>query len=281
MPWRNNIGLVLLLFLGLAACRKEAPFEPATIPKTTFVQVDPIPANLILIGTQKIWSSSLNLALYMEKQPIWGNNKLFIAVYDSATLQRITTGIITISALVQRKNEDNIYMPVMNAMTCNISDKLWKPEVILLSGLYQYVRLIIKYKDDTNKLDCTINMYLRPNGNPTLKGFSTNGMYYIQSDSVTDFKLGMNKVDFAVFLLYGKNSFIRTTDYNLSIRTDKINHSITPDEIKYNEVSLQPSISQHYSGKINIPLTGDWRVQLKLNSVPIVNYYCSFTLENK
>ena len=76
------------ILLATNACKKE---ETTTVTPTP-VEVDQIPSTYKLIGETYILGAAAKAKVYSEKDLFVGYNKIFVAMYDSVSNSRLTTG---------------------------------------------------------------------------------------------------------------------------------------------------------------------------------------------
>jgi len=256
------------ILLATNACKKE---ETTTVTPTP-VEVDQIPSTYKLIGETYILGAAAKAKVYSEKDLFVGYNKIFVAMYDSVSNSRLTTGhfdVIPMMDMGMMKHSAPFELEDDTMPT----DKFWKAAIVFImpssAGKWTLNMAFHNHKTDKEgegELEVPVI-------NPTtsvMKSFkasdSTN-LFVTLIQPATP-KIGLNNFEISI---HKKDmmDFPAVDDYTVEIEPTmpSMGHG-SPNNVNPVFTSMG-----HYIGKVNFTMTGLWNVKitLKKNGVTIDN----------
>jgi hypothetical protein len=256
------------ILLATNACKKE---ETTTVTPTP-VEVDQIPSTYKLIGETYILGAAAKAKVYSEKDLFVGYNKIFVAMYDSVSNSRLTTGhfdVIPMMDMGMMKHSAPFELEDDTLPT----DKFWKAAIVFImpssAGKWTLNMAFHNHKTDKEgegELEVPVI-------NPTtsvMKSFkasdSTN-LFVTLIQPATP-KIGLNNFEISI---HKKDmmDFPAVDDYTVEIEPTmpSMGHG-SPNNVNPVFTSMG-----HYIGKVNFTMTGLWNVKitLKKNGVTIDN----------
>jgi hypothetical protein len=257
------------ILLATNACKKE---ETTTVTPTP-VEVDQIPSTYKLIGETYILGAAAKAKVYSEKDLFVGYNKIFVAMYDSVSNSRLTTGhfdVIPMMDMGMMKHSAPFELEDDTMPT----DKFWKAAIVFImpssAGKWTLNMAFHNHKTDKDgEGELEVNVI-----NPTtsvMKSFkasdSTN--LFVTLIQPTTPKIGLNNFEISIHKKDGMMGFPAVNNYTVEIEPTmpSMGHG-SPNNVNPVFISMG-----HYIGKVNFTMTGLWNVKitLKKNGVTIDN----------
>ncbi|MFZ4799645.1 MAG: FixH family protein [Bacteroidia bacterium] len=256
------------ILLATNACKKE---ETTTVTPTP-VEVDQIPSTYKLIGETYILGAAAKAKVYSEKDLFVGYNKIFVAMYDSVSNSRLTTGHFDVIPMMDMGMMKHSAPFELEDDTLP-SDKFWKAAIVFImpssAGKWTLNMAFHNHKTDKEgegELEVPVI-------NPTtsvMKSFkaSDSTKLFVTLIQPATPKIGLNNFEISI---HKKDmmDFPAVNDYTVEIEPTmpSMGHG-SPNNVNPVFTSMG-----HYIGKVNFTMTGLWNVKitLKKNGVTIDN----------
>ncbi len=254
--------------LTFSSCKKDDITTPISTP-TTADSI--IPSNYIKVGETYIIGAAAKAVIYAEANLSVGYQKLYTAMYDSATNKRITHGhfdltpVMDMGSMVHSAPVENIEGDTMP------SKQLWQAAAVFTMG--GTWKLQINFHNHTNNLEGEGETQVSV-ATPTtsvMKSFiitaDDSAKVFVSLIKPNAPKIGLNDFEIAIHKKADMMNFPAVENYTVEINPimPSMGHG-SP-----NNVNPVHTANGHYLGKVNFTMTGLWRVNLiiKKNGVMI------------
>ncbi|HWB62123.1 MAG TPA: FixH family protein [Chitinophagales bacterium] len=252
--------LCTVILLGVASCKKDKD--------TNTTDQYPIPSNLQKIATGYATGAGVKVEAYAAGDLYVGYNKLYIALYDSATGNRLTSANVTITSV----------MTMMGNMASNgpaESPASQTAEEGLFNGVAVYtmpsgancswalnIHVVNAANSNAGDFSQTVSIM-----QPTL---STEYSIIANDDSSslvvamvgpTDPKFGTNNFELAIYRKQGMMGYVPDDSYTVDITPTMPSMGGMSSPNNVNPVSMG---NGHYKGSVNFNMSGDWRIMVHL-----------------
>ncbi len=222
------------------------------------------------------------LQLYSrESQLFTGYNTLFIALFDSASGNRITDAHLHLMPMMDMGTMSHS-APYENPAAEEAVNQLFPCSVVFImpstAGTWT-LNVMVHNHSNGKEGSITLPLTIKDPAKPRIKSFVAShdgGKYFIALTQPATPKVGMNDFGLAVYKKTGMMSF--PADSSLSF-------SITPEMPTMghgspNNVNPVHQGNGHYAGKVNFTMTGLWRLNLGIfNGTTAVDPGQSFDIE--
>jgi hypothetical protein len=264
------MALMALLQLSFSTCKNDIA-DTTNNHKTT--TVDSIPSAWIKIGETYTLGNAAKVVVYSEIAITTGYNKLYIAVYDSITGERLNDGHIDIDAIMQMGADTHRAFSENEGLTSH-SDKLWKANLYFTmpDSTNKWV-MHVTFHNHKNNIESEGEFHLNVGtiSNPVITSFAdsmlNNRMVYLAMIQPQKPFQGSNDFECIAFQQFANDSFIPVNDYQLTMTPIMLSmgHS-SPNNVQ--PVSIG---NGHYNGDVVFTMSGKWRIFLtvKRNNVMI------------
>ncbi len=244
------------VLLSLASCKKEHQVEY------------PIPSNLQLISSGYAQGASIRVEIYASNNLFVGYNRLYIALYDSVSNNRITQSQISLSASMKAGNGILQAGPVENPAGQNADNGLFNAAAVFVSpstgaGVWMLaVQISNTAGNATGIFSSTVNI-IQPS---PAKAYTVS----MQGDSTSMFvalvqpsnpQPGANSFEMAIYHQVNAACFAPDSSYMISLYATMpfMTGMNAPDNV--NPVY---TANGHYQGKVDFIMTGTWQIYITL-----------------
>lgn len=252
------LAILLAVFIfGVISCTKDEK-KIETINTNTEIL---IPANLIKIGETYIVGAQAKAIIYAESQLFVGYNKLYIAMYDSLTNNRLTNGHFEL--VPEMGMGDMLHNAPVELNEDSIpATQLWQASVVfIMPGLWNLNLSFHNHKIDMEG-DGVLEVSVISPTNSVLKNFisSDSSNLFISLIKPINPKIGLNDFEIAIHKKVSRMEFPAIVDYTVEIEPimPSMGHS-SPNNT--NPIHIA---NGHYKGVVNFTMTGLWRVGITL-----------------
>lgn len=249
----------LLLIISISACSDD---------ETTF---DPT-EGLTKIGEAYALGAGAKAELWAKEDLFAGYNNLYVALYDSVDGERITESPVQFNPLMKMSTGMKHSCPVIN------------PEETAVKELFPGVVVFIMPSSDMGSWKMDVRIHNHHNekegtatfdivvANPSVtqvKSFVTGSgeKMFASYTFPEDKKVGVNDFEVIVYQMVSGMEFAPIQDYTIHLEPEmpSMGHG-SP-----NNVDPVHEADGRYMGKVNFTMTGDWRLNLKLNRADDAN----------
>lgn len=227
-----------------------------------------IPANLKLLASGYASGSSAKVDVYAADSFFSGYNQLYLALYDSATNERLTDAQITLNPMMTMMGGMNHSSPFENPDTETPSDALFNCAVVFImpSSTGNTWKLNITVLNNKNGLQGTASLdvnVLQPalSKMKSLTTLDDSAKLFVSIVKPLSSVVGVNDFEVTIHKKASMMSFPATNDYTTEVNPQMLSMG---HGSPLNESPVFVN-NGHYKGKVNFTMSGDWRVFLKLN----------------
>lgn len=260
---KSLAALIVSGMLILGACKKEDTTNP------TVTSTPDVTTTFIKLGETYLIGASAKAVVYAEKQPTTGYTKLYTAIFDSITNNRLDDGHLTINPIMDMGMMQHS-APIENQTGSKPSDKLWKAQVVFsMGGTW---KLNLSFHNHANDLegDGTVTFSVNNPPLPLVKSLT------LAADDSTKVlitlvqpmhpKIGLNDIEFTVHQKADMMTFPAVNDYTIEIEPTM------PSMGHGSPHNVHPILTEngHYKGVVNFTMSGLWRIQLTLKKNGVV-----------
>lgn len=227
-----------------------------------------IPANLKLLASGYASGSSAKVDVYAADSFFAGYNQLYLALYDSATNERLTDAQVTLNPMMAMMGGMNHSCPLENPETETPSDALFNCAVVFImpSSTGNTWKLNITVLNNKNGLQGTAALdvnVLQPalSKIKSLTALDDSAKLFISIVKPLSPVVGVNDFEVTIHKKASMMSFPAANGYTTEVNPQMLSMG---HGSPLNESPVFVS-NGHYKGKVNFTMSGDWRVFLKLN----------------
>lgn len=248
---------------------------------------DPVEVNttagLMKLGYGYAKGANTRVELWTNSALTAGYNKVFVALYDSASGSLIEHSHVTLSPKMTMMGGMEHSCPVISYANEVASDGLFPFGLILTmpSGDMGNWTLGVSVENNSTgrggsvilDIDVANPVHTRVKSFLTAKG----SKIFVSYNFPDGIKLGSNDIEIMIFSMETMDDFIPLSDINISL----VPNMPSMEHGSPNNIDPAPDPSRFcYSGKVNFTMTGDWRLYLNLNSLEVAeSVYFDVTIE--
>ncbi len=268
---KNNIKAFAVLFALISvfsfACTKEEEDNTTTPTTNNPDHGIAIPSNLIKIGETYMNGAGAKAVVYAEQNLIVGYNKLYFALYDSSTGNRLKDGHFELGTEMDMGTMSHS-SPVENMDIEAPSDQLWKANAVFsmpsTAGtwyLHMHFHNHANNKEGEGELVVTVIQPTMGRLINFLDSTRNNAPVLISLVQPASPKVGTNDYEVTIHNKIGMDSFPFADDYTVTINPQMISmgHG-SPNNV--NPVHTQ---NGHYNGKAVFTMSGLWRIYMNVS----------------
>ncbi len=254
---------VAVLLMAINACKKEE--STTTTPTPT--PVDVIPSAYKKIGETYVIGASAKAVIYADKELFVGYNKLYVAMYDSATNSRLDDGHFDIEPMMDMGTMQH-GSPFEVEEIAKPTDKFWKAQVVFTMASTSSASWMLHLHFHNHKNDLEgegeLKVEVKSPTVPVVKSIvakaDNNANLFVSLVSLTKPVEGLNNFEIAIHKMESMQSFPAVEDYTVEIEPTmpSMGHG-SPNNV--NPVHVK---NGHYVGKVNFTMVGLWRVKVIL-----------------
>lgn len=259
-----NLGLLVACLLITASCKKEEAVSTTNNSTNTDVL-----KSYTKIGETYIIGSAAKAVVYSPTPLIAGYTKFYTVLFDSITNEPLADGHLKINPVMDMSMMQHS-APLEDSETSEPADKIWTSQVIFsMSGTW---KLNLSFHNHKNNLegDGSILVAVDAPSYPLVKSItlvnddSTSVLITLVKPSAP--QIGLNDIEFTIHEKLSMMEFPPTDKYTLEINPQmpSMGHG-SP-----NNVNPVYTNKGHYVGKVNLTMTGLWRVNLTIKKNGIV-----------
>lgn len=249
---------VFIAVVFMPSCKKT------TTPDPTY----PIPTNLKLLSNGYATGSATRVEVYAADSFFVGYNQLYLALYDSATNERVMNADVTLNPMMTMTGSMSHSSPFENPASSLAAEGLFPCAVVFVmpTGSMGSWVLNVQLLNHTTGFSGTAAFSANVL-NPTLakmKSLTTlddSSKLFISIVKPINPLAGVNDFEIAIHKKTGIMSFPAANDYTTVINPQMMSmgHGSPLNE---NPIF---TANGHYLGKVNYTMSGDWRIYLHLN----------------
>lgn len=259
-------ALVVMAAAVIISCKKENnPEDQNTQTPANPAAVDT--ANLIRVGEGYIIGASAKTVVYAEKALFTGYNKLFFAMYDSATSTPLTGGHLELLQPVMDMGSMKHSAPVEYSNDINSTNKLWEGAVVFtMPGSGGSWKLHLGFhnhaidKEGEGAIAVSVSNPTTSVMKSCIVAADDSAKVYLSLVQPMTPQIGLNNFEITIHKMAGMMSFPAVNDYTVEV----VPEMPSMDHGSPNNVNPVLTSNGHYLGKVNFTMTGLWRVHLKL-----------------
>lgn len=255
--------------LVFTSCKKEDTTTPSS---STNTPDSIIPSNLVKVGEAYLIGAATKAVIYADKSLSVGYQKLYTALYDSATNKRFTNGHFELTPIMEMGSMMHT-APVEHPEDTMPTNQLWQTGVVFTMG--GNWKLSIHFHNHSNNTEGEADVMVSVSTPTTsvMKSFiiaaDDSAKVFVSLVKPLTPKIGLNDFEITIHKKESMTSFPAVENYTVEIdpTMPAMGHG-SP-----NNVNPTHTEHGHYSGKVNFTMTGLWRVALiiKKNGVVIDN----------
>ncbi len=245
-------GILLMFMLG--SCKKESG------------QVQyPIPSNLVMVGSGYVTGAALRMEIYAADNLFVGYNKLYIALYDSASNKRITQAQISLYAMVKMGTGTNLSGPVENPSGSLASNGLFNSAVVFITPGSNWV-LSANVQNPVNNASGSFMGTVNVVQASPAKAYSAiaqddNANLFVAIVQPASPQIGDNNFEMVVYKQSGAGNFVTDSSYTIGINPQMPSMSGMTSP---NNVNPVYSGNGHYLGKVIFTMFGAWEIDIRM-----------------
>lgn len=220
--------------------------------------------NLTMQAEGYATGAAAKVVLYSQSATLYsGYNKFYIALYDSATGQRITNADVQIMPMMDMGTMMHS-TPYENPASSNAVDQLFPCKTVFIMssmGGSWTLKVTVQVAGSAKTGSITIPLTVAEPAKARVKSFTAahdGGKYFVSLMEPSDWKVGINDMEIAIYKRASMMSF--PADSSLSV-------ILTPEMPTMghgspNNINPVHNGSGYYRGKVNFTMTGLWRLNL-------------------
>lgn len=270
-----GVAILIMAVAFISSCKKETNNNPSYT----------IPSNLILIASGYAAGSEARVDVYSTDSFFVGYNQLYIAVYDSASNQRLTDAQINLNPMMTMIGGMSHSCPFENPTSNIASEGLFSCAIVYImpsssTGSWTLNTAILNNKNGLQGTAAMAITVLNPAmaKMKSLTALDDSSKLFISIVKPMNPIVGVNDFEITIHKKASMMSFPAANDYN-TVADPQMLSMGHGSPLNENPV-LQGN--GHYKGKLNFTMSGDWRVYLDLNhnsAVADSSLYFDMTLE--
>jgi hypothetical protein len=237
------------LMLFAASCKKES----STSAQNT------IPSNLKLISSGYAGGASTRVDIYAATDLYAGYNKLYIALYDSASNNRITQAQVSLSAMT----DAGMNGPVENPVGTNADNGLFNAASVFVSSGSWTVTTHIRNTagSGTGSFIASINV-VQPSPAKSYSVMTADSSnLFVSIVQPTNPLLGVNNFEVVVDRQINTMNYTPDSTYMISIDPTM---PLMTGMSSPNNVNPSYTGNGHYTGKVDFIMGGGWQIYVDL-----------------
>jgi hypothetical protein len=261
-------AIALMAVAVIASCKKEDNTEDPTPTPTPTTPTTIDTTKLVRVGQGYITGAAAKAVVYAEKSLFVGYNKLYIAMYDSASATLLTDGHLELLQPMMDMGSMQHSAPVEFSNDINATTKLWEGAVVFSMSSMGMGGWSLNMGFHNHKVDKegegSISITVSNPAVAVMKSFIVAAddstkilMSLLQPMSP---QIGLNDFEITLHKMQDMMTFPAVNDYTVQIEPEmpSMGHG-SP-----NNVNPVFTANGHYAGKVNFTMTGFWRVHVKL-----------------
>lgn len=251
----------------IISCKKENNSDETNTTPTPTPPMVIDTTKLVRVGQGYITGAAAKAVVYAEKALFVGYNKLYIAMYDSASSKLLEDGHLELLQPVMDMSSMQHSAPVEYSEEINTTSKFWHGAVVFtmpsMGGSWTLNMGFHNHavdKEGEGEIAVTV-------ANPPVSVMKSlvvaaddSAKVYISLVQPTAPKIGLNNFEITLHKMADMMDFPAVNNYTVEIEP------VMPSMGHGSPNNVHPVLTSngHYLGKVNFTMTGLWQVKIKL-----------------